>query len=107
MIKLLKKLPDPRTRDGLKSYARFIVARATSITIVTIIHQNVETDELRPHNRAGVFVGSHVLGEMVADATKPFVDRQIDELADTVNAIRNPGADEEEDPIRVDSTREE
>lgn len=106
MIQLLKKLPDPRTREGIKSYARFIVARATSITIVTVIHQNVDTDELSGYNRAGVFVGSHVIGEMVADATKPFVDSQIDSLADAIHEMKNIGADEE-DPIRVDSTREE
>lgn len=106
IVALLKKLPDPRTREGLKSYARFIVARATSITIVTVIHQNVETDELAAHSRAGVLVGSHVLGEMVADATKPFVDRQIDDLADAINEMKNLSA-AEEDPIRVESTREE
>lgn len=108
MFELIKKLPDPRTRDGLKSYARFIVARATSITIVTVIHQNVDTDELAAHNRAGVFIGSHVLGEMVADATKPFVDRQIDELADAITAIKELGsASEEEATIHVESAREE
>lgn len=80
-------LPDPRTRDGIKTISRFVVARLTSICVVTVISQN--TDPETPLQTAGVFVGSHVLGEMVADATKPFVDRQIDEWADAVDAVKN------------------
>lgn len=106
IVKFLKKLPDPRTREGLKSYARFIVARATSITIVTVIHQNVDSDELSSRNRAGVFIGAHALGEMVADATKPFVDRQIDDIAEAITAMKDHSA-AEDDPIQVDSIREE
>lgn len=77
-------LPNLRTREGIKTVTRFIVARATSICVVTVINQNVDSDELRAHNRAGVFIGAHVIGEMVADATAPFVDKTIDEYADAI-----------------------
>lgn len=106
IIQLIKKLPDPRTREGIKSYARFIVARATSITIVTVVNQNIDTEELAARNRAGVFVGAHVLGEMVADATGPFVNRQIDEFADAMTAMKDLST-AEDDPIHVEATREE
>jgi len=106
IVKLLKKLPDPRTRDGIKSYARFIVARSTSITIVTLVNQNVDTEDLATHNKVGVVVGAHVLGEMVADATKPFVDRQIDEAAETLAAFKQAAAEAQEEPIKVEATRE-
>lgn len=78
------QLPDPRTREGIKSIVRFIVARATSICVVTVINRTVDSDEeeLRAYQSASVFIGAHVIGEMVAEATAPFVDRQIDEIAD-------------------------
>jgi hypothetical protein len=78
----LPKLPDPRTRDGVKTIVRFIVARATSITIVAIIDQNLETEELSAYKNAGVIIGSHVLGEMVADATHEYVDNKVDYFAE-------------------------
>jgi hypothetical protein len=92
-------LPDPRTREGVKTISRFVVARLTSICVVTVISQN--TDPETPMQTAGVLVGSHVIGEMVADATKPFVDRQIDELADALAEAKQTA-----DTIKVDATRE-
>lgn len=89
-------IPDLRTREGIKSVVRFIVARATSICVVTVIHQNVE-----PENglqTASVFIGAHVLGEMVADATAPFVNRQIDELADMFSEAKEAVETETESP---------
>lgn len=82
------KLPDPRTREGVKTIVRFIVARATSITIVTLIKTNTETENALQD--ASVFIGAHVLGEMVADATGPYVDQQIDEIADAIAAAKDP-----------------
>jgi hypothetical protein len=80
------KLPDPRTRDGIKTIVRFIVARSTSFTVMAIIRQNVEAEN--GLQDAGVFVGAYVIGDMVADATKPYVDRQIDEFAEALDAIK-------------------
>lgn len=97
MIKI--KLPDPRTREGIKTISRFIVARATSITIVTLVHQNVDPETKL--QAASTVIGAHVLGEMVADATKPYVDRQIDELADVL-----ADAKKEANTIKVEATRE-
>lgn len=105
MIKL-PQLPDPRTREGVKTIARFVVARAASVTIVTLIKQNVDTEELAAHNKAGVVIGAHVLGEMVADATKAHVDRQIDEMADVLAELKKAKDEQLQDPIKVDATRE-
>lgn len=80
------KLPNPRTREGVKTILRFIVARATSFTIVAIIHNNTDPDN--PLETAGVFIGAHVLGEMVADATGPYIDSQVDEYAEAIAAIK-------------------
>jgi hypothetical protein len=80
------QLPNPRTREGIKTIVRFVVARATSATIVTIVHSN--TDPENAYQTASVFVGAHVLGEMVADATGPFVDKQIDEIAEAIAEAR-------------------
>lgn len=68
------KLPDPRTRDGIKTIARFVVARATSITVVAIINQNIDPDELPAYKEASVFIGAHVLGEIVAGHTEKYVN---------------------------------
>jgi transketolase len=85
------KLPDPRTRDGIKTITRFIVARATSFTVMAIIRQNVETDNSLQD--ASVFVGAYVIGDMVADATKPYVNAQIDEIAEAIAAIKEAQAE--------------
>jgi hypothetical protein len=80
------KLPDPRTRDGIKTITRFVVARATSFTVIALIRQNVETEKALQD--AGVYIGSYVIGEMVADATHDYVNNQIDEFADAINAMK-------------------
>jgi len=74
------KLPDPRTREGIKTISRFLVARATAATVVTLINQNIETENRLQD--ASVYIGSHIMGEMVADQTKPRVDAKIDMMAD-------------------------
>jgi hypothetical protein len=76
----LPTMPDPRTREGVKKIARFVVARATSYTVVKIIDQNVETDNRLQD--AGVYIGAHVIGEMVADRTEELVNRKVDHYAD-------------------------
>ncbi len=88
----LPSLPDLRTREGIKTAARFLVARATSICVVTVIVQNVDTEELPAYKTASVFVGSHVIGEIVADKTKPYVDKKVDEYADQFLAAKEEAA---------------
>lgn len=80
------KLPDPRTRDGIKTIVRFVVARATTFTVMAVIRQNVETDSTLQD--ASVFVGAYVIGDMVGDATHELVDNQIDEIAEAITAIK-------------------
>ncbi|MFL6416798.1 MAG: hypothetical protein ACJ74Y_14135 [Bryobacteraceae bacterium] len=74
------------TRAGVKTVSRFIVARATSIMVVTVINQNVDP-ETRLQS-ASTFIGAHVVGEIVADATHGYVDKQIDELADLAASLK-------------------
>lgn len=86
------KLPDPRTRDGIKTITRVLVARATSFTIVALIRQNVETND-KALQDAGLLVGSYVIGEMVADATHEYVNQKIDEIADALDALKDVTAE--------------
>jgi hypothetical protein len=76
----LPKLPDPRTRAGVKTISRFLVARATSVTVGALITQNMD-----PETRLqalSLFVGSHAIGEIVADKTHEYVDKKVDMVAD-------------------------
>lgn len=75
------------TRAGIKTVTRFIVARAVSTTISSIITKNTEPEN--PYEVVSVHIGSFVLGEMVADLTKPYVDQQIDEIADLFAKDKN------------------
>lgn len=74
------------TRAGIKTVARFIVARSVSTTISLIVHKN--TDPETKFQEASVHVGAFVLGEYVGDAVKPYVDKQIDEIADAIVKAR-------------------
>lgn len=76
------------TRAGIKTVARFIVARSVSTTISMLVHQNA-TPETKLQS-ASIHVGAFVVGEMVADATKPYVNSQIDEIAEGIETLRNP-----------------
>jgi hypothetical protein len=78
----LPSLPDPRTRDGIKTIVNFIVAKATTYTIMTLIRQNVDTEN--GLQDASLFIGAYVMGDMVGDATEPYVNKQIDEIADAL-----------------------
>lgn len=83
------------TRAGVKTVARFIVARAVSTSISLIIQKN--TDPETRLETASVHIGAFVLGEWVGDAVKPYVDDQIDWAADTIEAVRNPTEEKPED----------
>lgn len=68
------------TRAGIKSVARFIVARAVGTSVSLLIHNN--TDPESKLDVVSVHVGAFVIGEWAGDAIKPYVDSQIDWAAD-------------------------
>jgi hypothetical protein len=71
------------TRAGIKTVARFVAARSVSTSISLLVHHNT-----LPSTRietASVHIGAFVLGEMVGDLTKPYVDKQIDAIGDTID----------------------
>lgn len=74
------------TRAGVKTVARFIVARAVSTTISLIVHKNADPETKL--QEASVHVGAFVLGEFVADSLKPYVDDQVDWIADSIEEVR-------------------
>lgn len=85
------------TRAGVKTVARFIVARAVQTTISLIVHKSAEPDTT--YEVASVHVGAFVLGEWAGDSVKPFVNAQIDEAADFILALRGKTEPEtEEEP---------
>jgi uncharacterized membrane protein len=74
------------TRAGIKTVARFVVARSVSTTISMLVHQNASPDTKL--EIASVHIGAFVIGEMVGEAAKPYVDRQIDEIGDGIEKIK-------------------
>jgi hypothetical protein len=74
------------TRAGVKTVARFVVARAVSTSISLIIHKNSDPESRL--EQASVHVGAFVIGEWAGDAIKPYVNSQIDEAADFIAQIR-------------------
>lgn len=75
------------TRAGVKTVARFVVARAVSTTISLIVHKNADPDTRL--EQVSVHVGAFVIGEWAGDAIKPYVDEQIDSAANAIEAVRN------------------
>ena len=75
------------TRAGIKTVARFIVARSVSTTISMLVHQNASPETKL--EIASVHVGAFVIGEMVGEATKPYVNNYIDEGADLIDKMKN------------------
>lgn len=67
-------------RKIVKTVARFIAARAVSTTISLIVEKHADPETKL--QAASVHVGSFVLGEWAGDAVKPYIDGQIDAVAD-------------------------
>ena len=84
------------TRAGVKTVARFIVARAVQTTISLIAHKSADPET--PYEVASVHIGAFVLGEWAGESCKPFVNSQIDEAADFIAALRGKTTNEEEAP---------
>lgn len=74
------------TRAGVKTVARFVVARAVSTSISLIVHKNTDP-ETRLEN-ASVHIGAFALGEWAGDKIKPFIDEQIDEAAEFAKSLQ-------------------
>lgn len=75
------------TRAGVKTVARFVVARAVSSSISLIVHKN--TDPETRLETASVHIGAFALGEWVGDKIKPYIDEQVDEAADLIKTVQN------------------
>jgi hypothetical protein len=74
------------TRAGIKTVVRFVVARSVSTTISMLVHQNASPETKL--EVASVHIGAFVIGEMVGEAAKPYVDSQIDSAADAIDKIK-------------------
>lgn len=83
------------TRAGVKTVARFVVARAVQTTISLIAHKSADPET--PYEVASVHVGAFVLGEWAGESCKPFVNAQIDEAADFILALRGKTEPEKEE----------
>lgn len=75
------------TRAGVKTVARFVVARAVSTTLSLIVHKNTDPDTRL--ETASVHIGAFVIGEWAGDAIKPYVDQQIDDAAEFITSLQN------------------
>jgi hypothetical protein len=80
------------TRAGMKTVLRFVAARTVSTTISLIVHKNADPETR--YQEASVHIGAFVLGEWAGDAVKPFIDSQVDEIADMLAQSRAEIAEE-------------
>jgi len=62
-----------------KTAISFVVGAGTSKIVTTIIKNNVQPENVT--EQVTTVVGSVVLGSMVADASKKYIDTKIDEIA--------------------------
>lgn len=76
-----------------KSIARFAAIRATSGVVVTIIHQNIDTDGFSRTQRAAVYVGAYLIGSKVADVAADHMEQKIDSIVKAVREIRDGKAE--------------
>lgn len=65
--------------DIAKSITSAVVGGSTTFTVNRIIANNVTT-ETRPE-KIKAYIGSFVIGAVVAEQTKAYTDRQIDKIA--------------------------
>lgn len=69
-----------------KAAASMIVGIGTSKIVHSIIDNNVET--VAPVDKITVAAGSLVIGSMVADVTKKYLDTKIDETKAFIDSIK-------------------
>lgn len=69
-------------RAHVKSAVHFVVARCVSATIVTLVRQN--TDAESNLQQVELFIGAHVIGELVASKTRERTDELVDRIAEGI-----------------------
>lgn len=67
-------------RDITKTVARFVVGQSVGHTVATALAHNASAEN--PIEKTEVFIGSMVTGYVVADVTKPWIDKKVDALFD-------------------------
>lgn len=63
-----------------KKVVRFVAVRTVSGTVVTLVHQNVET--FSKSQKASLYVGAYLVASMVADKAWDHLEAEIDEIID-------------------------
>lgn len=63
-----------------KKVVRFVAVRTVSGTVVTLVHQNVET--FSKSQKASLYVGAYLVASMVADKAWDHLEAEIDEVID-------------------------
>jgi hypothetical protein len=76
-----------------KTVVKLVARRTVSGVVVTLAHQNLNTTDFSKMQKASVYVGTYLIGAMVADAAADRVDNKINDLVEAVKEIVN---DEEE-----------
>lgn len=65
-----------RYLKNAKTIVKFVAGRSVSVTVATIVHQNVTTETKA--QKAQVAVGAYVVSEMVAAKTRDYVGDRFD-----------------------------
>lgn len=87
------KLPK---RSTVKFVAKAVAATSVKMVIATAIAQTVPVESKQ--DKAKLFVGTYVIGGMVAEAGKTHIGNQVDSAYDTVETIKKMIADSKETP---------
>jgi len=70
----------------VKTIAKFAVGTSVSYTVGHALANNVETE--KPHQKAQVVVGAYAVGQIAADQSEPWVDKQVDNVVKQIEKIK-------------------
>lgn len=70
-----------------KRAAKIVVGTSVSFTIANVLRNNVSP--AKPSQTAQVWIGSIVVGVMVAEKAEIWIDNKIDELIESYNESKN------------------
>ena len=74
-------------KDITKAIVCNVVGFSTSFTIANLIRRNLDTDSKLQN--AEIWVGSVVVGAMIADRAREFVSTEIDEIDEMITSIKS------------------
>lgn len=72
-----------------KKIANFVVTTSVAAVVKSVIKSNTEDTEKSRRENAQLWIGSHVIGKMVADAASGTIDAKVETLCALVTHAQN------------------